>query len=196
MLVRPGAPSPDPLPWPSPIVEQFTNCSPRVRVLNVLGELLDDQLLTEGEVGGLMEAALRGDKEVMEISDIIDSRSCSNGKAQFLRIFLSLLKSSSIGGGYTTPAPFIFPHATPFVEFPSHLIRSASPVASLRCPMALRPSASREGEPPPVARTQSSQGDEVDPKMSPSTNVGSSMETSAIEEAAINQNCTVCRDDE
>ena len=189
---RPGAPSPDSLPWPSPIVDRRNPPPDRVRVLRVLGELMDENLLVESEVACLMEAALRGDQQVMEITDVIDSRPCSNGKAKFLKIYLSVMMKSV--NGFTTPGPCFFPQETPFVEFPSPLLRRSpasppSPTAAIRFPTALRPVADQP------QRTQSAE-EEVDPKMSPSTNVGSSMDASAILEQARNNNCTVCRDAE
>ena len=160
----------------------------RIRVLSLLGDLMDAHLLTEQEVGSLMEVLFRGDREVLQISDVIDSRPSSNGKAQFLKIFLSISVIGQCGGGgvgYTTPGPCFFPHATPFVEFPSPILRSASP-ATLRFPTAIRQHVGGEQ----LVRIES---DEVDPKMSPSTNVGSSMDTSVISPPVKEgNNCTVC----
>jgi hypothetical protein len=190
MLCRPVAPSPGE-DWPSPVVNHtefglsmFPNV--RVRVFSVVGELLDSGLVTEAEAAAMLEIALRGEREVMQMADLIDSRSTRNGKAQFLKLLISISKTPH--AGFTTPSPAacFFPHATPFVEFPSPLMRSASP--PLRFPTALRPhSTGMSQKPLDLARAQS---EEVDPKLSPSTNVGSSMETSPP--AA--PDCTACRE--
>ena len=176
-MSRPRAPSPTE-DWPSPVVAQRSIVEPnlRVRTLSVLGDLLDTNLLTESEVGSLMEIEFRGDREVTQIADLIDARATCNGKAQFLKIFISI--SSPVVGGYATPTACFFPHATPFVEFSSPLMRrSASP--PLRFPTAIRP---HSGILQKLNCIQEDlvrgQSEEIDPKLSPSTNVGSSMETS------------------
>jgi hypothetical protein len=204
-ILRPCAPSPR--EWPlSPDesvsrimhADMFTpeRCGLRVRVLAVIGELLDGNLLVESEVVGLFEIAFKGDREVAQLADLIDSRPSSIGKARFLKLLLSI---SHIG--YATPSPSAtcyFPHAaTPFVELPSAFLRSVSP--PVRFPTALRP---------PSAKLNSIQeknlirglSEEGDPKLSPSTNVGSSIDISPPSQVAGNKAqgdgtaCTVCRE--
>ncbi len=179
------APAPSPEEWPSPVIAERSlfGANVRVRIFSVVGDLLDAGLLTEPEVASLMEIALRGEREVMQIADLIDSRSTSNGKAQFLKLLISITTSS----GYSTPTPSnypacFFPHATPLVEFPSPLLRSASP--PLRFPTAMRPHSVCQRLNCIQEDLNRGQSVEVDPKLSPSTNVGSSMETSPQNVAA------------
>lgn len=189
--------------WPSPDLSRIEDFSPvsasnskRIQVFRLLGDLLDNGLLSEPETGILIDLILRGG-ELNGISDLLDARKTFLGKAQFLKIFLNVTSSSSSlihhkpspAGGFTTPVPhhdwqlsstgglYNLPPQTPFVEFPSSMIRSASP--PLRFPAAQRPppmklSSIRENL---LVRTASL---EEDPKQSPeslkSTNAGSSVD--------------------
>lgn len=212
--MRPNAPSPaePPEPWPSPesvsriIADPILFGSPfldrpnlRVRVLTSIGELMDHNLLSESEVVSLFEIAFRGDKEVAQLADVLDARSTSNGKAQFLKLLLLSISQSTSGGGFTTPTPSacFFPHATPFVELPSAFLRSASP--PLRFPTALRPPSACQKLNCIQEDLVRAQSEDADPKLSPSTNVGSSMEISpqcapTCKPPAETAACTVCRE--
>ena len=198
---RPSAPSPAvtlvPMDeaWPSPglsriVTEPLFNspvspavrvtASRRVQLLTTIGELMDDNLLSEAEVGSLFELAFRGDKEAGHLADLLEARPSLTGKAQFLRIFLSI--SGMYPSGFTTPAPTSYMHPTPFVDLPSPMVRSASP--PMRFPMAVRPAGCQKLVciQEDLVRGQSTE--EEDPKLSPesykSTNVGSSVDVSTV----------------
>ena len=182
-LLRPSAPSP--AEWPSPglsriVTEPVFNSpvspaairtSRRVGLFTAVGELLDANLLAESEVASLLDLAFRGEKETAQLADLVESRPSGSGKAQFLRIYLSI--SGYNVSGFTTPVPM---HPTPFVDLPSPLVRSASP--PMRFPLAVRPVPAC----PKLACIQEDlvrmQSVEEDPKLSPgSTNVGSSIDS-------------------
>lgn len=182
--------------WPSPELsrigtEEFSappspaRTSRRVKVLSLIGDLMDHSLLSEHQTGLLIDLVLRGDREVSGISDLLDSRKTSNGKAQFLKIFLNV--ASPIQFGITTPGLAQAYHSsplppTPFVEFPSSLIRSASP--PLRFPTAQRPSA------PPPAVSSSPEDPKLSPESLKSTTVGTSVDEEVSPEHA--QSGSIC----
>ena len=187
--------------WPSPDLSRIEDFSPvsasnskRIQVFRLLGDLLDNGLLSEPETGILIDLILRGG-ELNGISDLLDARKTVFGKAQFLKIFLSsslIHHKPSPAGGFTTPVPhhdwqlsstgglYNLPPQTPFVEFPSSMIRSASP--PLRFPAAQRPpapmklSSIRENL---LVRTASLEDPKLSPESLKSTNAGSSVDETA-----------------
>jgi hypothetical protein len=212
VLIRPSAPSPkeqmtlvpfsSPLSsedsWPSPDLSAIHSphrleprqASLRVTVLMSIGELFDANMLSAEEAGDLIEITMRGDKEVLALSDLLQSRATSHGKASFLKLFLKPARDGR-SNGFTTPNPTyhewqvsgLYHPPTPFVDIPSPLVRSASP--PLRYPTAVRPapvklSCIRED----LGRTQSIESNPEEPKYSPesfkSTNAGSSIDTSTV----------------
>ena len=143
-----GWPSPDLSHIPGPPASEFTNV--RVHVLAVLGELLDLHLLSQEDTADLIEIAMRGDAEVSAIADLLEARPAMAGKAQFLKLFLApkrvltgyatpipTYQEWQVSGIYHPPAQTPLVSTTSFVDFPSPILRSASP--PLRQPAVVRP---------------------------------------------------------
>ena len=183
--------------WPSPELsrietqnydEDFSSSvvSKRVRVLSQIGDLLDTGLLSESHTGILLDLLLRGEL-VSGISDLLASRKTPAGKAQFLKVFLTVYASKPPQHfGYSTPVPsyheWQLPPPTPFVDLPHSMTRSASP--PLRLPTALRPPPGSSVKLGSICENLARTISVEDPKLSPesfkSTNAGSSVDSSSV----------------
>lgn len=211
MLIRPSAPSPkeqltlvpftSPMSsedsWPSPDLSAIhspetskSNRSNRVSVLGTIGELLDSALLTSDDVSDLIEIIMRGEKDVAAVSDLLESRPCMRGKAQFLKLYLKPSSKREDSRGFTTPNPTyhewqvsgLYHPPTPFVDIPSPLVRSASP--PLRFPTAIRPAPVKlsciKEDLVRMSSTESAEEPKFSPESFKSTNVGSSIDASTV----------------